>query len=419
MPSRRSPQKTSTRVLFAIAEFVKLESSGGLILIASAAVALFWANGPWGDSYTRVADLPLGFELGSVGIRMPLLLWVNDGLMAIFFFVVGLEIKRELTSGELANRRSAALPVAAALGGLAAPAMLFMLLNAGLPTAKGWGVPIATDIAFSLAVLSLLGRRVPIELKVFLTAIAIVDDIGAVAVIAAFYSSGVQWTMLALAGGVLVALGLLSRMGMRSLVPFAFGGIVLWLLFLNSGIHATLAGVLLAFTIPSRPPSEGGTYSALERAEHAMLPWATYLAIPAFGLLNAGVAIDATSLALFKEPLFRGIVLGLVIGKPLGILAFSWLAVRLGLADLPNAVTWRHVGGVSCLAGIGFTMSIFIAELAFPSSGQIDTAKLGVLVASGAAALVGVAVLTWRGKSVDGQGDLSALERGATELQSE
>lgn len=396
MPQRKEVplaiSSTGAKVASILAQFNKLESSGGLLLLFCAAVGLIWANSPWSQTYFDIAKYPLGFSAFGTGIKMPVIYWINDGLMALFFLVVGLEIKRELVAGELSSFRTATLPVAAAIGGLAAPAIIYSALNFGGPGAHGWGVPIATDIAFCLAVLSLLGKRAPIELKVFLTALAIVDDIGALCVIAVFYSSKIDFTMagsaLLLTGGLIV----MARAGVRNLVPYAIAGVILWLLVLNSGIHATIAGVILALCIPARAKTEGET-SPLERAEHNLLPWSTHLAVPAFGLFNAGIAFGSSPFAALGDPVGLGVILGLVVGKPVGILAAAWTAVKLGVAQLPGTISWSHLVGAGCLAGIGFTMSIFIAELAFSQPGQVDIAKFAIMAASAASAMLGAAVL--------------------------
>jgi NhaA family Na+:H+ antiporter len=386
-------RRARTRAASAFAAFDRLEASGGLVLMVCSAIALVWANSPWAPSYFDLAGRSIGFDLFGVGIHMSLLHWVNDGLMAVFFFVVGLEIKRELTSGELASLRTAALPAAAALGGLAVPALVFAAMVRGGEGSHGWGVPIATDIAFSLAVLSFMGKRVPTELKVFLTALAIVDDIGALGVIGVFYSASLNFAALGGAALVVLALFGLSRGGVRTLLPYAAGGIVLWLLFLSSGVHATIAGVLLAMCIPNTRKSPDAKSTPLEHAEHSLHPWTTYLVIPAFGLLNAGIALGSSPFGALGDPVTMGVVLGLLVGKPIGILGASWVAIRLGIAELPAALSWRHLTGAACLAGIGFTMSIFIAELAFSGSEKLNTAKFGVLAASLTAAVVGAAVL--------------------------
>jgi len=393
-PKKPSPiQRIGSRARSAFADFVRLEASGGIVLLASAIVALVWANSPWASAYFAFKQWSIGFHAFGTGIEMPLILWVNDGLMALFFFVVGLEIKRELTSGELSTVRTATLPALAAIGGIVVPALLFLSLNSGLSTARGWGIPIATDIAFSLGVLSLLGRRAPTELKVFLTALAIVDDIGALAVIALVYSTSLDFAALGWAALLVVVLIALVRRGIANGWVFAVVGLGLWLLFLRSGVHATIAGVIVAFCVPATAKGAEAESGFLERAEHALLPWTTYAIVPLFGLVNAGVAFDLTAARSLGEPLALGILAGLVVGKPVGILLASWLAVRWRIAALPSAVNWRHLAGAGCLAGIGFTMSVFVAELAFEGAALVDSAKIGILLSSLVSALLGAAVL--------------------------
>jgi NhaA family Na+:H+ antiporter len=416
-------------------EFIRLEASGGILLMLSAALALAWANSPWADSYTALWDTRLTVGVGAWQLSKPLLLWINDGLMAMFFFVVGLEIKREVLTGKLASARRAALPMAAALGGMLVPAGVYALVNAGSPGIVGWGIPMATDIAFTLGVLALLGTRAPLALKVFVTALAIVDDIGAVLVIALFYTSEIAWFSLLIGAFLLVGLFALNRMKVKSPLPYAILGVGLWLAFLYSGVHATIAGVLLAMTIPARGHGDRQAIlaaarvalddyeraiadeavngvskrqaaawaldvasekaeSLLQRLEHTLHPWVVYVIMPVFALANAGVAFGGEGLAgAVARPVMLGIALGLVVGKPLGISLFAWIAVRLGLAELPPDVTLRHVVGAGFLAGIGFTMSLFVANLAFAGDALLDAAKLGILLASLAAGAAGWALI--------------------------
>jgi NhaA family Na+:H+ antiporter len=408
-PDKPSPiRRIGKRARSAIAEFARLEAAGGIVLLAAAILALIWANSPWSEAYASFKRWPLGFRVFGTGIEMPLVLWVNDGLMALFFLVVGLEIKRELTSGELSSVRTAALPAVAALGGIVAPALLFLGINSGLDSARGWGIPIATDIAFSLGVLSLLGKRVPTELKVFLTALAIVDDIGALAVIAFVYSTSLDVAALGWAALLVLALVALVRRGIVNVWVFVVFGIGLWLLFLRSGVHATIAGVVLAFCIPATARDGSENEGFLERAEHALLPWTTFAIVPLFGLINAGVALDLGAARSLGQPLAMGVLVGLVVGKPVGILAASWLAVKWKAAALPTGVTWRQLTGVGCLAGIGFTMSVFVAELAFENEKLVDSAKIGILVASLVSALLGAAVLNTGAHAQDKRSDPGA-----------
>ncbi len=415
-------KKVKQTVLTPFQEFTSGESASGLLLIAMALVAFVWANSPLAGGYVRLQETVVGVSAGGWGLAKPLILWVNDGLMAIFFFVVGLEIKRELKVGELSDKRSAALAVAGALGGMVVPALIYAGLNAGGEGLRGWGVPMATDIAFALGVLALLGNRVPPALKVFLTALAIVDDLGAVLVIAVFYTEGVDVAMLAAAAAVLAAAFAYGRISGRNTGVFAVLGVVLWYLVLKSGVHATVAGVLLAFAVPMRRSIgvdtirgelarglEKGTFeehetavnrledllegsqSPLHRIEHHLHPWVAFAIMPVFALFNAGVSLAGVS--GFADPVTVGVVAGLVLGKPVGIVLLAWAAVALGVATLPAGVRWRHVVGAGLLGGIGFTMSLFIAALAFTGSPLLGAAKIGILAASVAAAVLGSLVL--------------------------
>ena len=400
------------------------------MLLACTVLALAWANSPWADSYTRIWDTPGTVGLGEFSIRETLRHWINDGLMAVFFFVVGLEIKREVLVGELAAVRRAALPLAAALGGMIVPAVLYATINASGPGFAGWGVPMATDIAFALGVLALLGSRIPLSLKVFLTAVAIVDDIGAVLVIAFFYTSTLSGGALSLAGLILSGLVLCNLAGIRHSAPYALLGLALWVAFMHSGVHATVAGVLLALTIPARTRIDAGEFLAqsrgaldefasagvakadiltsqvhqdailaieqaaemaqapLQRLEHRLHGWVAFGIMPLFALANAGVPLGG-GLEAVMSPTALGIVAGLVVGKPLGITLFAWLATRSGMADSLADASWAMIHGVSWLGGIGFTMSLFIAGLAFSDAALLVEAKLGILLASVGAGFVG------------------------------
>ncbi len=403
---------------------------------------MVWANGPAAEVYFGLWRTVLTVGGGSLILSKPLILWVNDGLMAVFFFVVGLEIKREVLTGELASFRKAALPMIAAVGGMAAPAAIYAALNVGQPTLRGWGVPMATDIAFALGALALLGRRVPIALRVFLTAVAIVDDLGAVVVIALFYTAELWWASLGIAALLLALLVLVNRAGIRHPAVYGLLGLALWVAVLKSGVHATVAGVLLAMTIPARrriapdaflergrklldafAKSRGApgltedqrdaVYSLevacrqveapLTRLEHALHPWVAYAIMPVFALANAGVALPADFVSAMGDRVTLGVILGLVLGKQAGVTVSCWLVVRLGAATLPSGATWRQLYGVAALCGIGFTMSLFIAGLAFADPAALDGAKLGILAASLTSGIYGFAVLA-HGRPIE-QGD--------------
>lgn len=422
------------RVRLLSQNFTQIAASSGIVLLLCTIIALLWRNGPWGESYLQFWETHLTLTIGSWSIDESLLHWINDGLMVIFFFVVGLEIKREVTTGELASPRKAALPLAGAIGGMLVPAAIYLAFNLGGPGEPGWGIPMATDIAFTLGILTVLGKRIPLSLKVFFTALAIADDLGAILVIAIFYTEDISLIALGAAAVVLVALIALNRARVYTPVPYAVLGLVLWLAFLRSGVHPTIAGVLLAMTIPSRSPANMRALlaqavtmlqsfelpvswrdeqdsrrqaavstmenitermqSPAQRLEEGLIPWTDYLILPLFALANAGVLISPDSLGTLTSPISLGIILGLVVGKPLGITLLSWLATRLNLAELPAGVSWRQFAGAGALAGIGFTMSLFIADAAFGEDpALLATTKLAIIVASVLAAVFGSAVL--------------------------
>ncbi len=380
------------RVMRPFQRFIVTEAASGILLLASTALALGLANSPWADAYRHLWEIP--FTIGIPGHALTLSLhgWVNDGLMAVFFFLVGLEIKREVLVGDLSTRRSATLPVAAALGGMLAPAALYFLLNVGGEGSRGWGIPMATDIAFALGVLALLGKRAPGGLRVFLAALAIADDLGAVIVIAVFYSGALDWTAIGGAILVIALLGLLNATGARRPFGYALVGVALWVFVHASGIHATVAGVLLALMVPARKRSAEDE-APLQRMEHALRGVVAFAIMPIFALANAGVPLGEAAGAAAGSAVAWGIVLGLVLGKPLGILLASYAAVRAGAAELPPNVGWRHVHGAGWLGGIGFTMSLFIAGLAFGEGALLDVAKFGVIAASAVAGLTGYLLL--------------------------
>jgi NhaA family Na+:H+ antiporter len=423
------------RIVRPFQDFAHKQSSGGILLIAATMVALAWANSPWSESYAALWHTKFTVDIGDFSISKDLTHWINDGIMAIFFLVVGLEIKREVLVGELSSVRDAALPVAAALGGAVVPGLIYLAINAGTEGSVGWGIPMATDIAFALGVLALLGERAPVALKVFLTALAIVDDIVAVLVIAFFYTSEISWGALGAGGAFLAGLVVANLLGVGRTLVYAVLGLGLWLCFLLSGVHATIAGVLLALTVPAssfiNPAAflERSRYvldrfeQAGEKGEHVLAneerqaalhalnhaayklepplhelentlhPWVVFAIMPIFALANAGVSLGGDIADALSSPVALGIVVGLVVGKQLGITLFAWLAVRSGISELPEDINWRHVYGVGWLAGIGFTMSLFITDLAFSDDSLVEAAKLSILVASVIAGGVGWVIL--------------------------
>ncbi|MEZ5988716.1 MAG: Na+/H+ antiporter NhaA [Planctomycetota bacterium] len=425
------------QLLSPIQSFFKVGAAGGILLMACTVIALVWANSAWADSYHHLWH-EVRFRIGTDGLYLEKTLghWVNDGLMAVFFFVVGLEIKRELLVGELATLRKAAVPIVAAIGGIAAPALLFVALNAGEGgDLRGWAVPTATDIAFAIGILALLGSRVPIGLKVFLTALAIVDDIGAVLIIAVFYTSGIDVVALAISGGLLAVMVGFNRLHVRSPLAYFIVGALMWIAVLKSGVHATIAGVLAAFTVPARVRIDAADFTAfgrgvldrfaakgddradlmtnaerqrlvhglekgcehiqppLLRLEHALHPWSSFLVMPVFALANAGVHLQGDVLDALLSPVSLGVAVGLVAGKQIGVTLATWLAVRMGWGSLPENTTWRQIYGASWLAGIGFTMSMFIAGLGFGTGDTLEEAKMGILAGSLVAGTVGFLLL--------------------------
>ena len=388
------PQTYGGKALRALQDFLRLEAAGGLVLMAAAVVAMAVANSPLADAYTRLLDLPVETRIGPLEIAKPLLLWINDGLMAIFFFLVGLELKREMLEGHLSSVRRATLPALAAIGGMLAPAIVYVAFNRGDAEAmNGWAIPAATDIAFALGVLSLLGERVPTALKAFLLSVAVFDDLGAIVVIALFYTSSLSLQALGVAALFLVALGLLSWFGVRKPAAYIVLGVPLWVAVLKSGVHATLAGVVLALFIPLRETAHD--HSPLRHLEHRLHPWVAFGVLPIFAFANAGVSLRGLSLADLAHPVPLGIALGLFAGKQIGIMLTSWLAVRLGLAALPAGTGWRPLYGVSLLCGIGFTMSLFVASLAFEQGGGEygGLERLGILSGTFVSAIAGYVVL--------------------------
>ncbi|HZG46061.1 MAG TPA: Na+/H+ antiporter NhaA [Allosphingosinicella sp.] len=370
-----------------IRSLLRSEAGGGLVLIGAAALALIVANGPLADGYFALLKTYVG--------PLNILHWINDLLMAGFFLLVGLEIKREFLDGQLATPRRRVLPGLAALGGMVAPALIYVAINWNSGSLRGWAVPVATDIAFALGVLALMGRRVPVSLRIFLTALAIIDDLLAVMIIALFYTAGLSILWLAAAAGVTALLVALNRMRVQSLLPYIALGALLWTFTFLSGVHATIAGVVLALTIPIRcsPGCPDDRKSPLHRLEHGIQPWVAYVVIPIFGFANAGVSLAGLGFDALLQPIALGVALGLFVGKQIGVFGVTWLAIRLRLGDMPEDATARQLYGVSLLCGIGFTMSLFIGLLAFPSEALQDQVKIGVLAGSLLSALVGAAVL--------------------------
>jgi NhaA family Na+:H+ antiporter len=436
LPASHWSETPIARVLGPMHEFVHRSASSGVVLIVVTLVALVLANSGLAQTYTAVLESSISIAVGPFVLKESVLHWINDGLMAIFFFLVGLEIKREVTVGELANLRTAMLPIVAAIGGVLMPALIYAALNFNGIGVRGWGVPMATDIAFALGCLALLGDRIPFGLKIFLTAVAIVDDLIAVLVIALFYSGGLNFGALGVGFGVLVALALANIFGIRTMLFYLGFGVILWLAFLQSGVHATIAGVVLAFTIPARNRIDAPTFvrraghilqrldpteaesmpmltaeahlqavidlenlceqveAPLQKLEHALHTWVHFLIMPIFALANAGVSLTSTTITGETSFVALGIVLGLIVGKPIGLFSAAWLGVRTGIAELPPRVRWRHILGASILGGIGFTMSLFIASLAFLNAEVLATAKLAILIASFIAATTGVLLLS-------------------------
>ena len=422
--------------------FIHSQVASGLLLIGAAVVALVWANSPWAELYTALWETHVSIHIGNLPpIDESILHWINDGLMAMFFFVVGLEIKRELIAGELASPRLAALPLMAAVGGMLVPALIYVGFNAGTEEVQGWGIPMATDIAFSMGILYLLGDRVPVGLRIFLASLAIADDLGAVIAIALFYTSEISYMSLLVGAALLVFVAVLNRLGVRSALVYGIFGIGgVWFAFLFSGVHPTIAGVLMAMMIPATIKIDPAQFVAegrtaldrfettehpmahvlsdqtrqealldldvltnrastpLQRLESALHPWVSIVVLPLFALANAGVVIDAGVGDVMADHVTLGIILGLLVGKQAGVTLFAWLSVRSGLARLPSGIRWLHVYGVSWLAGIGFTMSLFIAGLAFDEAAHLSMAKVGVLGASTIAGVVGFLILKKSGR---------------------
>lgn len=359
--------------------FFRSEQIGGIILILSVFVSLLIANSALGEDFANLLSAKFGYSSSKIQLEYSLAQWINDGLMAIFFLLIGLEIKREIIEGELSSPRKAVMPIFAALGGMLLPAGIYFLFNSTLETASGWGIPMATDIAFALGVLSLLGKRVPASLKIFLAALAIVDDLGAILVIAIFYTNELHWMELLYSAGIMALLISMNYYGVKRLFFYIIPGIFLWYFIHHSGIHATIAGVLLALTIPSNPVKRT---SPLENLEHMIVKPVNFLIMPIFALANTNIRFESEMINGLSSPLGLGIIFGLAIGKPVGVTLFSWIAVKSGIASLPSRASWKHVFGLGLLAGIGFTMSIFIALLSFNDPIFNIEAKFSILVTS-------------------------------------
>jgi Na+:H+ antiporter, NhaA family len=438
------------RIIAPVERFLSIEAASGILLLVAACVALVWANSPWRESYQALWHKPLGLRLGSLAFERDLHFWINDGLMVVFFFVVGLEIRRELHAGELSELRRAALPAIAALGGMIAPACIYVALNGGTPAVRGWGVPMATDIAFAVGVLALLGKRVPPALRILLLALAVMDDLGAIIVIALFYSSGIRLSGLAVAIAGLALLLAFQKFGVRRAWYYLLPGLVVWAGTYAAGIHPTLAGVVIGLLTPVRPwfgarefaDHASATAEAVrteepdrrrlaeqladlklplreavapvERLQHALHGWVAFVIMPIFALANAGVSLADARLTGGTVPIFLGVTAGLVLGKPLGIVGLSWIAVRTGVATLPAGVGWAQVLVLGIVAGIGFTMALFIATLALPSGVQLEGAKLGILCASAAAGVLGLVV----GRLLSSRGFDPEAARTAAEAES-
>ncbi len=434
-----NPEPPIEKLIRPFKEFTRAEASSGILLIICTVIALVWANTGFSESYFSLWHTKISVGVESFKLDYSLHHWINDGLMAVFFFVVGLEIKREFLVGELSTARQAILPVAAAFGGMVFPALIYIIFNAGGNGESGWGIPMATDIAFVIGLMALLGSNVPVNLKIFITALAIADDIGAVLVIAFFYTAQLSFTALAIAAGVFIVLFIANRLGVRNLLFYVVFGLALWVAFLMSGIHATVAGVLLAFVVPATSRyntrdflvngkelldefdlegEEGPNVLAneerqnivqtlegtcakvltpLQRFEHSLNPWVSFFIMPVFALANAGVPLQEDFFESLVNEVSLGIIGGLFIGKQVGIFIFSWLAVKLNIASLPSKVHWKHIYGAGILAGIGFTMSLFITNLAFSSEELTNIAKVGILAASLISGITGYLMLRFSG----------------------
>ena len=382
----------------ALREFLKLESASGILLVIAGVLAMIAANSPLYELYQTFLQTPIKLQIGAFKLDKTLLIWINDLLMAIFFLLVGLEIKREVVAGELSERSKVALPAIAALGGMIVPAAIYASVNWNDPVGiRGWAIPSATDIAFALGVLSLFGNRVPVGLKVFLMTLAVLDDLGAIVIIALFYNSDLSVNALMGAGAAIVALFVLNRMGVTRIAAYILVGAALWIFVLKSGVHATLAGVVAALFVPTADPAHPD-HPPSSRLEHSLHPWVAFGILPIFAFANAGVNLTGMSLRNLLDPIPLGILLGLFVGKQVGVFTFAWLAVKSGLARLPSGVTFAQVYGAAVLCGIGFTMSLFIGMLAFENAAAgevIVSDRIGILAGTLLSAAMGSLVLHW------------------------
>ena len=392
------PNQYEPSPVAALREFLKLESASGILLVIAGVLGMIAANTPLHDLYQTILQMPIKLQVGAIKFDKTLLIWINDLLMAIFFLLVGLEIKREVVSGELSDRARVALPAIAALGGMIVPAAIYAAFNWNDPVGiRGWAIPSATDIAFALGVLSLFGDRVPIGLKVFLMTLAVLDDLGAIVIIALFYSHDLSVNALLLAAGAIIVLFALNRAGVTRIAPYMLVGTALWVFVLKSGVHATLAGVVAALFVPASDPAHP-QHPPASRLEHSLQPWVAFGILPVFAFANAGVDLTGLSLRKLLDPIPLGILLGLFVGKQVGVFTFSWLAVKSGLARLPTGVNFAQVYGAAILCGIGFTMSLFIGMLAFENTAAsevIVTDQLGILAGTLLSAVGGSLVLNW------------------------
>lgn len=432
---------TIEKIMAPVSRFIHLEYTSGIVLLISVVVAISWANSPFHEFYEHLWHINFTIGFDKFLLSHPLHIWINDGLMAIFFFVIGLELKREFMEGELSSLQKASLPMTAALGGMLVPAAIYFFINKGTDADHGWGIPMATDIAFALALLSMASKHIPVSVKIFLSALAVADDLGAVLVIAFFYTDQINFIPLAVGAGFLILLMVGNRMGIRSTIFYLLLGICVWIGFLLSGVHATIAGVLVAFTIPAVTRIDEQIYSSnlrklsydfeadipergtlitplqnktiqkvktlsmaaetpLQTIEHALHPWVAFGIMPLFALANAGIVITSDFFSSVINPVSIGVAAGLIIGKFTGILLFCWIMVRFRISNLPEGANWKHIAGVALLAGIGFTMSLFISGLAFKNPAFIDQAKYGILIASIIAGILGTIVL----KRIGGKG---------------